>query len=128
MRGGQRKSIVATLIFSPWQLSVALGLALYLFLSVMLRRIDSGVNALNRMFELLSGNALYIVSPLLIISFLSAFRSWRMGRLFRSQTSIETIKKLSWRQFEYLVAEAYHQKSITQINPLASNIGIENDR
>lgn len=40
----------------------------------------------------------------------SAIRSWSRGRLLDGQKNIESIRALSWREFEQLVGEAYRRQ------------------
>ena len=39
----------------------------------------------------------------------SAFIAWRKGELLNKQTSISSVKSLSWKSFENLVGEAYRR-------------------
>jgi len=49
---------------------------------------------------------------------ISAFNSWRKRQLVDKQTGIQSIRTLSWKEFEELVAEAYRRKGYTVIeNP-----------
>jgi restriction system protein len=41
---------------------------------------------------------------------LSAYHAWRKGELLDSQTSIDSIRSLPWKDFELLVSEAYRRK------------------
>jgi restriction system protein len=51
------------------------------------------------------------LSTLLIFTALiSAFHSWRKGELIGRQTSVQSIQNLSWKEFEYLVSEAYRRQ------------------
>jgi restriction system protein len=54
--------------------------------------------------------ASYAAGLLLVIAGISAFNSWRKGELFERQTGIETIRSISWQEFEELVGEAYRRK------------------
>ena len=56
-----------------------------------------------------------LAAPILALVFcslfaISAFRCWRRGKLFRSQTSLQSVRNLSWRNFERYVGEIYRRK------------------
>ena len=56
-----------------------------------------------------------LIAPILALGFClfaaaSAFRRWRRGELFRSQTSLQSIRNLSWQDFERYVGEVYRRK------------------
>ena len=40
----------------------------------------------------------------------SAYRQWRNKRLYYNHTSIQSIRALSWQQFEQLIGEAFRRK------------------
>ena len=49
-------------------------------------------------------------SVLVFAAVMSALHSWRKGELLNKQTGISSVKSLSWRNFEYVVGEAYRRK------------------
>ena len=49
-------------------------------------------------------------SIFVFIAAISAFHSWRRGELLDRQTSVKSIKDLPWKDFEYLVSEAYRRQ------------------
>lgn len=49
-------------------------------------------------------------SVLVFAAVMSALHSWRKGELLNKQTSIRSIKELPWKDFEFLVGEAYRRK------------------
>jgi len=56
-----------------------------------------------------------MVAPIVAIVFLipapiSALNAWKKRKLLNDQKSIQTIRELSWRQFEALVAEVYRRQ------------------
>ena len=50
---------------------------------------------------------------LFAVAVLSFFRSWGQDRQLDGQLSIETIRELSWKQFEELLAAAYRRQGYT---------------
>lgn len=61
-------------------------------------------------------NVAYIFAWILLIPApISAFNAWRKQKLLDNQKNIQTIRDLSWRKFEELVAEAYRRQGYTVI-------------
>jgi len=58
---------------------------------------------------------------------ISAFHSWRKGELIESQTSVKSIQSLSWKEFEYLVSEAFERKGfdVTENRSSGADGGID---
>lgn len=44
------------------------------------------------------------------VSAISAFNFWRKGELFEWQSGIDTLRKISWKEFEELFGGAYRRK------------------
>ena len=59
--------------------------------------------------QLVSSNAVWIALFFLIPGAISALAAWRRGALLMGQTSIVSIRRLSWRSLEDLVGEAYRR-------------------
>jgi restriction system protein len=103
------KNLYQHLLVTPWWVSMILAgfmywLFVYWFVELAQESYLLDVIILKADYFLLAPS-LYFV----LISIISAYRSWKMGRLLMNQTSIETIMRLDWRQFEYLIAEAYRR-------------------
>ena len=41
---------------------------------------------------------------------LSGYKQWNRGKIYNKQTSIDSIRQLSWRDFEQLISEAYRKQ------------------
>lgn len=85
------------LVRLPWWASIGAGVALYVLLRVVLPAASSGF-------------ALFIATLFLVPAAASAIYSARKRRMLDAQTGIESIRALSWRQFEELLAEAFRRK------------------
>lgn len=81
----------------PWQISVIAGVATYVLLRVLLAAISPGL-------------ALVIASLFLLPAVLSAQESARKRKMLDTQTGLESIRSLSWRQFEELLGEAFRRE------------------
>ena len=53
---------------------------------------------------------------LIFVAAISAFNAWRKGQLLDGQKGLETIRSISWQEFEELIGEAYRRKgySVTE--------------
>jgi restriction system protein len=63
--------------------------------------------------QLVSSNAMWIALFFLLPGAISALTAWRRGELLMGQTSLSTIRNLSWRGLEDLVSEAYRRNGYT---------------
>jgi restriction system protein len=48
-----------------------------------------------------------------VFAALAALHQWRARRLFDQQTGLESIRRLTWRDFERVIAEAYRRRGYT---------------
>jgi restriction system protein len=108
--GQGKESIIDLLIKMPWWVSVLVsGLAL-LFLRALLPLVDFGNMTINSFAKGISGVAPFIAIVLLIPAPMAAFNGWRKRRILDNQKGIDSIRALSWREFEELVGEAYRRQ------------------
>lgn len=103
-------SVLEVLAKYPWWISVILAVVVYISFKYLIPSIVSQHIFLNAFTKIAPGFAPIIAGMLLFVAALSAFNAWRKGQLFNSQKDIETLRKLSWREFEELVGEAYRRK------------------
>ena len=106
----KNQSILDLLVSCPWWVSVLLSGASFVFLKFILPSINFQNPLLNGMFKGVSGVAFFVALVLLIPAPISLFNTWRKKRLLNSQQSLETIRKMNWREFEELVGEAYRRQ------------------
>jgi restriction system protein len=104
------ESILNRLGECPWWVSVLVSAAAYLGLRYVLPMIDFGGVAANTVAKGLSRFAPIVALILLIPAPIAALNSWRKRRLLDSQKGIDSIRALSWREFEELVGEAYRRQ------------------
>src|ERR1044072_358765 len=95
----RKNSWADNLVLAPWWVSAALALLVFIMLlSVLPATIANGALVLG------------ITFMLLMISALSAFRSLRTKSLVGAQTSVDSLRDLSWKRFEDVLAEAYRRQ------------------
>ncbi len=105
----RKNSIADILVELPWWVSVILAVIAYVALKYIIPPMIE--NPYLKGFALaLPSMAPFIAGVLLFIAFISAIVAWRKGKLLDEQTGIESIRALSWRQFEVLVGETYRRQ------------------
>ena len=90
----------------PWWVGVIVAVISYVVLGIIMPA-RMGKNPLVFFLPLLA-NAFALLS--LLAAALSAIKAWSRGRLLEGQKGIESIRALSWREFENLVGEAYRRQ------------------
>ena len=108
-----KRTIVDDLVALPWWSNLVLALVVYIGLRFLLPGIALQSPLLRGISLLLPQLAWLFAGLLVFIAFVSLYHKWQRGELLDSQTSIKTIKALSWKDFEYLVSEAYRRKGFT---------------
>lgn len=112
-----RESLLDVLIALPWWVSVVAAAAVYGILAIVVPslEIDSPIlqgyaSAAPQLAPILS---LFLLVPVP----LSLFQSWRKRQLLETQRDLSTIRNLSWREFEELIAEAYRRQGYQGVPP-----------
>jgi restriction system protein len=111
MRRTRSTSLAAELLRLPWWASLALAATVFLLATIVgpLLSSQSGLFApLVTSAAGTWGNA--IAALLLVLSIGSAIRAVFARKLLDRQSSMDSIRSLSWQQFEILVAEAFRRR------------------
>ena len=106
----RRRSLLDDLITLPWWFSLALAAIVYISLKYYLPVIEFDSPIFHGIGNTLPQSAGIFAGFLVFTAVLSAYLAWRKGELVDRQTSINSIKSISWKDFEYLVAEAYRRQ------------------
>jgi restriction system protein len=106
----RKESILDLLALLPWWVSVVTAGIVYAGLAYVAPTLTAPHPMLQGLLHMAPS-----LAPLFGIIFLapapvSAFHAWRKRRLLDAQKGIDSIRALSWREFEELVAEAYRRK------------------
>jgi restriction system protein len=108
-------NILEVLSQTPWWFSVVLSAFTY----VALRFIIPLIEINNPILRGLSGAAPSVAGFLAFVFILPApfafYNSWRKKNLLDKQSDLESIRSLSWKEFEELIAEAYRRKGYTVV-------------
>lgn len=109
----RNETILDILALCPWWVSVAASCITYSFLQFIIPSITlsspvlAGIPKLGPMF------APWVALLLLLPAPISLLNSIRKKRLLDKQKNIQSIRDLSWKQFEELVGEAYRRQGYT---------------
>jgi restriction system protein len=106
----RKRSILDDLITLPWWVNLVLAAVVYVGLKYYLPTTEFSSPAIQSMSKAFSGFAGLIASLFVLIAAISAYHAWRKGELLDRQTSVKSIKALGWKDFEYLVSEAYRRQ------------------
>lgn len=109
----RQENIVTLLLQCPWWISAVLAVIAY----VMLKFVIPNIEFQNPIFKSMTSVAPKFAGVasvfFLLLAGVSAFNLARKRELFNRQSGIDTIRSLSWREFEELLAEAYRRQGYT---------------
>lgn len=106
----KRDNILDLLSQCPWWVSVVFSGLVYAVLRFILPAVQFEKGLLRGFAQQGPTIAPFLSVVLLVPAFVSYFNSLRKRKLLNQQTDLESIKSLSWKEFEELVGEAYRRK------------------
>ena len=106
----KNKSILNQLAVLPWWISLLLAAILYNLLKYVIPVLSFDNMVFNAVSKAAPSWANLVIIPLFATAALSAFNQFRKGKMLESVKGPESIKDLSWQEFEELVAEAFRRK------------------
>jgi restriction system protein len=109
----RRESILDVLIEAPWWMSLVVAGAAYIVLAYVVPVMLGGHPLFAGLRNSAKTFALWVALIFLLPAPLAALRQWQARRLLDQQTGIESIRAMSWRDFERLVGEAYRRQGYT---------------
>ena len=109
-RKSEFEKLIAELLNSAWWLSFIVAGGAYLFLGVFIPRQFSEHKVLFGLAGMAGSLAPWVALFFCFIGLLAFLNSKRKARLLDSQTDVHSLRQLSWKEFEELVAEAYRRK------------------
>jgi restriction system protein len=107
--GRRERGILYDLAFLPWWVGVSVAAVCFIVLKFVLPTITSDHPLTVGLVKALSDKA-WISGIFLIPAVISAFNATRKRKQLDRQSGIGSIRQLSWRHFEELVAEAYRRR------------------
>ena len=106
----RKKSFLDDLITLPWWFNLVLAAIVYFGLKYYVPTIEFKNPVFKGIGTVLPNQAGIFASIFVFTAAFSAFHAWRRGELLDRQTSVKSIKDLPWKDFEYLVSEAYRRQ------------------
>lgn len=115
----RKTSLTNDLIALPWWLNLILATIAYISLKYWIPSLEAQNTVFQAVIRTAPTFANILALLLIYIAAISAFHAWRKGQLLNNQTSNQSIQNLPWKDFEYLVSEAYRRKGYTVQENLA---------
>lgn len=109
-RTSPAEDILDLLSMCPWYVSVIVSGVVYAFLKFYLPTVEPETIFYRSLSQLLKPLAGLIALFFLIPAPISALRRYKRKKLLATQESIDTIRSLNWRDFEFMVAQAYKEQ------------------
>ena len=110
----RNESILETLIHAPWWMSVIVAIIVFTGMKFIVPAVRKDP-LLSGLANLVSSLAWLVACIFLLPGTISMFNAWRKGELFQSQTGLASLLKLSWKEFEEVIGEAYRIQGYTVI-------------
>jgi restriction system protein len=109
----RKQSTAELLVLAPWWLSVVFAVLAFVLMRWAFPAIAGGNTFLNSLALVVTGLAPYAAAFFGLLAVLSAvFSKWR-ATMLDSQKDRESISNLSWKEFEWLVGEAYRRQGFS---------------
>lgn len=109
-RKSELENLSTLLINSSWWISPIVGLAAWLGLTVGVRHLFGAHPLMRGVIDLLGNLAPFVFGFFCLLGVVAFFNAKRKGRLVDEQSSYATLRQLSWREFEEMVAEAFRRR------------------
>ena len=106
----KQENIVTLLLLCPWWVSASLAAVVYVVLKLVVPHIEFQNPVFKGMAGVVPKLAGLASVFLLLLAGMSAINSIRKRELLNRQSGIDSIRALSWREFEELLAEAYRRQ------------------
>ena len=106
----RQKHLLYELAALPWWAGVAFAVVVYAAIRWFLPAIGQSNRFLHPLSGALADKAWWFAAPFLGAAVASLVASWYRKRLLEKQTGLETLRALSWQDFERLVGEAYRRQ------------------
>jgi restriction system protein len=107
------KHLLHELIQLPWWASLVVAGLVYIGIRWLLPAFGSSNQFLRPLAASLQSSAVWFAFPFLVTAVLAAAGSYYRRRLLEGQSGLETLRALSWQDFERLVGEAYRRRGYT---------------
>lgn len=121
------KHLLRELAGLPWWVSLVVAVIVYAAIRWVLGESAGRNVALRAVGEALRGTAWMFALPFVVVAGVAAFNARYRRQLFGAQTGLETLRDLSWQDFERLVGEAYRRQGyvVEEIGGSAPDGGVD---
>lgn len=106
----RKESLLEVLVDFPWWVSVAVAGVAYVLIKWVAPAVFASNMILGGITKGLSGSAGYFAALFLLPAVFSFVRQVIRGKTLDSQRDLDSLRKLSWREFEGLVGEAFRRR------------------
>lgn len=103
------------LSYLPWWVSIISGLVVYVCLDYVFPSVVSNNQMMGMLAEAGKHVAPFFGSLFVIPAIASIFERKKRAKLIAQQNSIESLKSISWQEFEILVGEAFRRKGYSVV-------------
>lgn len=113
--GKRNENLLDALTHCPWWVSVVLSGIVYITLRFIIPMIEFRDSLLKSLASAAPIFALSLGIVLLLPAPFAFYNSFRKKRLLDQQKDLDSIKSLSWKEFEELIGEAYRRKGYSVV-------------
>ncbi|MCC5789796.1 MAG: restriction endonuclease [Opitutales bacterium] len=106
----REESIAVLLVKAPWWIAASLAVIFFIAMRWIIPAFPMEEPLLQLVSQAAEMFAPYALIGFMVLAFFSWIHSFRKRKLLAQQDSLESLKQLSWKEFEFLVSEAYRQK------------------
>ena len=106
----RKEGLLEVLVDFPWWVSVVAAVVVYVLVKWVAPAVFANSLILGGMAKGFSGIAGYFAALFLLPAVFSFIRQVVRGKTLESQRDLDTLRKLSWREFEGLVGEAFRRR------------------
>ncbi len=106
----KNESILNQFVVFPWWITFIIAVTTYLILTFVLPLISFNNSFISAFTQGMSRIARLILIPLIAVAVYSFLNQLRRGKMLENQTGLDSIKNLSWKQFEELIGEIFRRQ------------------
>ena len=123
----RKRHLLHELAALPWWASLVVATIVYAAVRWLLPMIGGSNKFLRPLGEALHDRAWWFAAPFVVVAGVAAFNAYYRRRLLDGQTGLETLRALSWQDFERLVGESYRRQGyvVEEVGGAAPDGGID---
>ncbi len=106
----RKKHLLRELAGLPWWVSVIVAVIVYVAIRWVLPTIGGSNAAMRALGEGLRDKAWMFAMPFVLVAGVAAVNAWYRRHLLDAQSGVESLRAMTWQDFERLVGEAYRRQ------------------